>query len=93
MTTTRGIPLDLAVAPRSGFLENEASTGRIIDLSNYMDPERRCGRNSATYLVDAATLGSGLYGLPISAEPQGVVWYPLAAFTEAGYTVPGAGTS
>ena len=87
VTTTRGIPLDVAVAPGQVFRE-DAATGRIIDLSTYIDPEDLRSQ-FGDYLVDTASFGSGLYGVPVSAGLKSVVWYPLEAFGEAGYTVPG----
>ncbi|HEX2370484.1 MAG TPA: ABC transporter substrate-binding protein, partial [Acidimicrobiia bacterium] len=83
---TGATPIDLGIAPWL-FIDDEASSGQLIDLSNYVD------RNEAqtafgSYLVEAASLGSGLYGMPIGSGVKGLVYYPLAPFTEAGYTAP-----
>ena len=33
-------------------------------------------------------LGEGLYWLPLTAQPKGIVWYRKSAFASAGYQVP-----
>lgn len=64
-----------------------ARQGTLVDLSAYLDPAE-ARRRFGDYLVDAASAGASLYGLPVSLDVKGLVWYPAPEFEQAGYTVP-----
>ena len=66
---------------------DEAREGNLIDLSIYIDPEE-ARRRVGDHLVDTASLAVGFYGVPVTLDVKGLVWYPAPEFEQAGYTVP-----
>ena len=73
-----------------------ARQGRLVDITPMVDVEALRTRvgdhlvHLATVGVDGAwpTAAGNLYGAPVAIEASSLVWYPAAAFREAGYAVP-----
>jgi serine/threonine protein kinase/ABC-type glycerol-3-phosphate transport system substrate-binding protein/DNA-binding SARP family transcriptional activator len=83
----RGDPPDLAIFPQPGAVVDYARQGQLVDLSTYLDPgEAR--RQVGDYVVEATSLGSGYFGIPIELNLKGLVWYPVPEFEQAGYAIP-----
>jgi ABC-type glycerol-3-phosphate transport system substrate-binding protein/DNA-binding SARP family transcriptional activator len=78
---------DVALVPQPGGVRDLGSAGELVDLSTYVDVSAARAA-FGDYLVDLASAGGGLYGLPINLDLKGLVWYPAPEFDEAGYTVP-----
>jgi len=82
-----GVPIDLAVFPTAGNVQDAAAAGELIDVASYIDVET--SRVAfGHYAVDAAMIGDQYFAVPIYGGMKGIVWYPLRQFAEAGYTAP-----
>ncbi|HEX8941287.1 MAG TPA: extracellular solute-binding protein [Candidatus Limnocylindrales bacterium] len=90
-----GLP-DVALVARSSLVATLARSGRLVELSQVVEPAVVRSR-LGPYLYSVATVarsgggttdGTGLYGLPVAASVDDLVWYQPAAFRAAGYTVP-----
>ncbi|MGD9700938.1 MAG: extracellular solute-binding protein [Acidimicrobiia bacterium] len=82
-----GDPPDIAWLSQPTLMFDHARQGKLIDLSNYLDQEEARQR-FGDHLVDTASLAVGFYGLPVTLDVKGLVWYPVPEFEQAGYTVP-----
>jgi len=89
-----GNPPDIADFPQPGLAASFAKSGKVIDVSTYISEEWLKQNYTESYL-DIATLegqsGTVLGGVWHRAFPKSLVWYPKAAFDEAGYEVPETG--
>jgi DNA-binding SARP family transcriptional activator/ABC-type glycerol-3-phosphate transport system substrate-binding protein len=87
---------DVAVVARPSTLAALARQGDLVDLTSLVDVSSlrdrvgdylvRVGSVAADGTWPAAT--GGLYGVPLALEASSLVWYPAAAFAQAGYRVP-----
>ena len=93
--TTGQLP-DIAIVARPGDVAALARQGRLIDLETIVD-DGALRADLGSYLVSLGTVGTdgawpatdgNLFGVPVAAAVGGLVWYPPAAFEEAGYAVP-----
>ena len=87
---------DVAIVARPESVARLARAGLLVDLSGIADvplPDDASG----SYLRSLVTLGSEgmwpaasgtLVGAPLATTAESLVWYPEAAFAEAGYRVP-----
>ena len=73
-----------------------ARAGLVADLSTIVDVDALRSR-AGDYLVRLGRVGTdgtwpaargGLYGAAFAATAEGLVWYPKAAFDQAGYPIP-----
>jgi DNA-binding SARP family transcriptional activator len=81
-------PLDLPVREvQPSVVARDAAKGRLVDLSIYLDPSAT-RRHFGEYLLDQVSSGSSVYGVPVTLDVDGLVWYPAPEFEEAGYAVP-----
>ena len=78
---------DISLWSVPGQVRELAARGELVDLGTYVDLSTARAAFS-DYLVDSASLGAGLFGLPVKVDLKGLVWYPVPEFAEAGYTVP-----
>ena len=88
---------DVAIVARPEAVAGLARAGLLVDLSGFADrplPDDSAG----AYLRSLVTIGPGgwwpatsgtLVGAPLATTHESLVWYPEAAFAEAGYRVPG----
>ena len=78
---------DVTLVYSPDVLRTLAEARRLVDLGAYLD--RDAVRSEiGDELTTQATVGSGLYWLPLSFDVKGLVWYSPRAFREAGYQVP-----
>jgi alpha-glucoside transport system substrate-binding protein len=78
---------DIVIWPYPGTLNDLARDGRLVDLSTYLD-RSSLRQQLGDYFVDTATIGSGVYWIPINFYQKALVWYPIRQFQQAGYQVP-----
>jgi DNA-binding SARP family transcriptional activator/ABC-type glycerol-3-phosphate transport system substrate-binding protein len=86
VTTAASDDFDVSKIARSGLIDY-ARQGELIDLSSFLDPAT-ARQQVGDYLVGAATVDSGYFGVPIGFDLKGLVWYPVPEFEEAGYAIP-----
>ena len=78
-------PPDVIVAPQPGLLND--LTDDLVDLSDYLNPNS-LRRDYSDYLIDVATVGGAINGVPVAANLKSMVWYRPATFDANGYAVP-----
>jgi len=82
---------DIADFPQPGLLNTFVKSGKVIDVSTFMDMDRLKGNYNKSWL-DMATMkgpsGDIMAGIWARSSVKSLVWYPKKAFEEAGYTVP-----
>jgi alpha-glucoside transport system substrate-binding protein len=82
---------DIVDLTNPGFLTSYAETGKIVDLNTVINPEW-LKANYAQGFLDTNTVegpnGPMLGGIFTYINFKSAVWYPKAAFEEAGYSVP-----
>jgi len=86
-----GNPPDIVDFPQPGLLANFVKKGLAIDVSKFLDMEKLKANYNQGWL-DMATMESpdgpimaGVWG---RVNGKSLVWYPKAAFDEAGYKIP-----
>jgi alpha-glucoside transport system substrate-binding protein len=78
---------DLAVIPQPGLLRSFVESGDVLDISGHVAPDQLAEDYSQAWL-DLATVDGQLSGVFFRASTKSIVWYPVAAFEEAGYAIP-----
>ena len=78
---------DITMTGWAGELAEMAGDGRLVDLSTYLD-QAELREQLGDRTVESAVVGEGVYWLPLTAQPKGIVWYRKSAFASAGYQVP-----
>lgn len=85
---TGGDPPDIANIPQPGLMREFAADGQLVNLSSFWNMDQL----TQDYIESWVDLGTGddgnLYGIYYKADLKSIVWYPPAAFEEAGYAVP-----
>ena len=76
---------DIATVPQPGVLQSLLKYA--TPLNNILDVNA-LQQSMIPGVLDTATFNGKLYGVLISANVKGLVFYPKAAFTAKGYTVP-----
>jgi alpha-glucoside transport system substrate-binding protein len=79
-------PPDIAQTAQPGKMREFQADGHLIDLSTFMD--MTAFEESFGSWNDLVTVDGGVYGVPYQAAFKSIVWYPNAAFEEAGYEIP-----
>jgi alpha-glucoside transport system substrate-binding protein len=86
-----GNPPDIVDFPQPGLLANIVRTGKVVDVSAFLDPADLAQRYNQSWL-DMATMegpnGPIMAGVWHRVAPKSFVWYPKAQFDAAGYVVP-----
>ncbi|HEX2914364.1 MAG TPA: ABC transporter substrate-binding protein [Chloroflexia bacterium] len=86
-----GNPPDIADFPQPGLLASIAKTGKVVDLNKVFTTDW-LKQNYAQGYIDTATVdgksGKILGGVFQRVNVKGLVWYPKAAFDQAGYKIP-----
>src|SRR5262249_12409144 len=82
-----GDPPDITFLSSPGVIRDLGRNGGLVALDGYLDTAS-VHKAFGDYLVNALSVGSRLYGLPIGLNTKGIVWYPKPEFDEAGYQVP-----
>jgi len=75
---------DIALIPQPGVVAQMQQLGAIKPLNDVVDMTSL--QNSMTAgTLDAGTINNQLYGLLVSANVKGLIWYPKKAWDKAGY--------
>ncbi|WP_405869436.1 MULTISPECIES: ABC transporter substrate-binding protein [unclassified Streptomyces] len=78
---------DIALLPQPGIIKDLAAKGKITPLDDVLDlPTLSKSMTAGT--LDVAKSNGKTYGLMISMNVKGLVFYPKKAFASAGYTAP-----
>ncbi|WEK56302.1 MAG: ABC transporter substrate-binding protein [Candidatus Cohnella colombiensis] len=82
---------DIADFPQPGLLANFAKTGKVIDVSTFMDANKLNANYNKSWL-DMATMpgpsGDVMAGIWARSSVKSLVWYPKKEFEAAGYQIP-----
>jgi len=80
-------PPDIAFMPQPGIIKDLAAKGKVTALDGILDlPTLRNSMTAGT--LDVAQVDGKTYGLMVSMNVKGLVFYPKKAFEAAGYTAP-----
>ncbi|MFE0332376.1 ABC transporter substrate-binding protein, partial [Streptomyces sp. NPDC058960] len=78
---------DIALMPQPGIIKDLAAKGKITPLDDVLDlPALQKSMTAGT--LDVAKVNGKTYGLMVSMNVKGLVFYPKKAFEAAGYTAP-----
>ncbi|WP_405727710.1 ABC transporter substrate-binding protein [Streptomyces sp. NBC_01537] len=78
---------DIALLPQPGIIKDLAAKGKITALDDVLDLPA-LGKSMTAGTLDVAKLNGKTYGLMVSMNVKGLVFYPKKAFEAAGYTAP-----
>lgn len=78
---------DIALLPQPGIIKDLAAKGKITALDDVLDLAA-LGKSMTAGTLDVAKLNGKTYGLMVSMNVKGLVFYPKKAFEAAGYTAP-----
>ena len=78
---------DIAGFPQPGLLAQFVQEGAIPDHAQFLDVDKLQENYSEAWL-NLATVDGQLSGVFYRASTKSIVWYPVAAFEEAGYEIP-----
>lgn len=81
-------PPDIALLPQPGIIKDLASKHKITALDDVLDLNALKGSMTAGTLDVAKGDDGKTYGLMVSMNVKGLVFYPKKAFESAGYTAP-----
>jgi len=82
-----GDPPDLAQVAQPGLMRQFASEGKLVAVSDWINMDQL----RTDYIDSFIDLGSSdgtTYGIFYKTDIKSIVWYPVAAFADAGYEVP-----
>lgn len=82
-----GDPPDIAQLAQPGLMQEFASGGHLVNLSEWMDTAQLSTDYSEAW-TDLASVEGDTYGVFFRANTKSIVWYPVAAFEAAGYEIP-----
>ena len=86
-----GSAADLIDFPQPGLLATFVAQGKIMDVSQYLEMEAVAANYNQSWL-DMATMegpdGPIMAGIWERVNGKSLVWYPKAAWDEAGYAIP-----
>ena len=78
---------DIATFAQPGLLTEFVKANKIVDLNTFMDADFLSGQYTPAFL-ELATVEGKMAGVWHNNDVKSIVWYPKAAFTEKGYTIP-----
>lgn len=78
---------DLAQIAQPGLMRTFASEGSIVSLSSWMNTDQ-LSEDYIDSFIELASSDGEVYGVFYKADIKSIVWYPNAAFEEAGYAIP-----
>ena len=82
-----GDPYDIYNFPQPGLMADFARSGFLTDLGQFLDDAYLKTKYTQSWL-DLGTVDGELVGVWHNADVKSLVWYPVAEFEAAGYTVP-----
>jgi len=77
---------DIAQIAQPGKMREFQADGALVNLSEFIDTAAFEANFPA--FVDLSSVDGNIYGIPYKADLKSIVWYPNAAFEDAGYTIP-----
>jgi alpha-glucoside transport system substrate-binding protein len=77
---------DIAQIAQPGRLRQFQADGALVNLSEFLDLDA-FNENFGSW-VDLVSVGGDVYGIPYQAAFKSIIWYPNAAFEDAGYEIP-----
>jgi alpha-glucoside transport system substrate-binding protein len=81
-----GEPPDIGQIAQPGRMREFQAAGNLVNLSEFIDTA--AFEAAFPSFVDLASVDGSVYGIPYKADLKSIVWYPNAAFEEAGYEIP-----
>ncbi len=83
-----GNPSDVMLYPQPGTVQQLAASGDAISLEDLGFDIDDLNDRFGEYFMSLGEYEGEHYGLPTNINLKSMVWYPKAAFDEAGYEVP-----
>ena len=78
---------DLAQIAQPGLMKVFADQGALVNLSEWINTDQIMTDYSSAW-TDQATHNGNMYGVYFKGDTKSLVWYPVQAFADAGYSVP-----
>ena len=78
---------DIALVPQPGLVQQMNQLGAIKPLDDVVDMNS-LKQSMVPGSLDAGTIDGSLYGLLVSANVKGLIWYPKQAWDKAGWKIP-----
>lgn len=78
---------DIAGFSQPGLMATLARKNKLVDISSFIKPED-LQKDYIQSWIDLGSVDNTLYGVFFRASTKSIVWYPVPAFEEAGYTIP-----
>lgn len=78
---------DIAQVAQPGLMRSFAESGDLVALDSFMDLDQ-LGADYSEAWTDLGKAGDETYGVFYKASTKSIVWYPVAAWEEAGYVPP-----
>ncbi len=82
-----GLAPDVAQIAQPGNMRAYQADGKLVALDDLIDVAAVQAAFNPSF-VDLGTVDGKLYGLFYKQDLKSIVWYPVQAFADAGYTVP-----
>jgi alpha-glucoside transport system substrate-binding protein len=82
-----GNPPDLAQIAQPGKMVQYAEAGSLVNLSEWFNVEQ-LQEDLVGGFVELGSSNGDLYGVYYKTDVKSIVWYPIQAFADAGYTPP-----
>jgi alpha-glucoside transport system substrate-binding protein len=78
---------DLAQIAQPGKMAQYAGEDRLVNLSEWFNVDKLVEEQFPGY-GEYTTVDGDVYGVFFKTDVKSIVWYPVAPFEEAGYTIP-----
>jgi alpha-glucoside transport system substrate-binding protein len=82
-----GLAPDIAQIAQPGTMRSYQADGSLVALDDFIDVDTVKADFNPSF-VDLGTVDGKMYGLYYKQDLKSIVWYPVQAFADAGYTVP-----
>ena len=82
-----GLAPDVAQIAQPGTMRSYQGDGNLVALDDFIDVDAVKADFNPSF-VDLGTVDGKMYGLYYKQDLKSIVWYPVQAFADAGYTVP-----
>ena len=78
---------DIAQIAQPGLMNTFADQGVLVNLSEWINTDQLMSDYSTAW-TNQATYNDNMYGVYFKGDTKSLVWYPVQAFADAGYSVP-----
>jgi alpha-glucoside transport system substrate-binding protein len=82
-----GLAPDIAQVGLPSRLRSYQADDQLVPLTDVLDAAA-LGSSLNPSFIDLATVDGDLYGLYYTQDIESIVWYPVKAFADRGYTIP-----